>query len=76
MYMLAADDGTCMCHVILPEYVMVESMLLSAGGAHLPHIACIAGNVTPYNNKRKEHENNRQVSRDIIKAPIVPETFL
>ena len=52
----------CVCGVpyLLPEYVMVASMLLSAGGAHLPHIACIAGNVTPYKN-----ENNMGIARGI-----------
>ena len=26
----------------------MPSLLLSSGGAHSPHIACMAGNVTPY----------------------------
>ena len=37
----------------IPAYEIVASLLLSAGGAHLPHIACIAGNVTPYRGKLK-----------------------
>ena len=32
----------------LPEYDNVQSLLLSKGGAQLLHMACMAGNVTPY----------------------------
>ena len=32
----------------LPEKMMVSSLLFSRGGAHLPHMANIAGNVTPW----------------------------
>lgn len=33
----------------LPAYDNVQSLLLSKGGAQLLHMACMAGNVTPYN---------------------------
>jgi len=37
----------------LPEYVMVPSLLLSRGGAQCPHIACMEGNVTPWETRRE-----------------------
>jgi hypothetical protein len=34
---------------MLPENAVMASLLLSMGGAHLAHIVCMAGNVTPSN---------------------------
>jgi hypothetical protein len=34
--------------VILLTYEMLRSVLLSRGGAQEDHMACIAGNVTPW----------------------------
>jgi len=36
----------------LPAEPMLVNLVLSSGGAHFPHIACTAGYVTPYSEKR------------------------
>lgn len=36
----------------IPAYDNVQSLLLSKGGAQLLHIACMAGNVTPYSQQK------------------------
>ena len=44
----------------IPEYDMTTIFDLSVVGAHLPIIACIAGNVTPWNlmvDKEKSHQS-------------------
>jgi len=38
---------------------MVPSLLLSRGGAQCPHIACMEGNVTPWEMRR---EMRREIS--------------
>lgn len=38
--------------VILPAYEMLRSLLLSRGGAQEDHMACIAGNVTPWGGEK------------------------
>lgn len=35
-------------HEILPAYEILRSLLRSNGGAQLDHMACMAGNVTPW----------------------------
>ena len=37
----------------------MPSLLLSNGGAHSPHIACMAGNVTPYKEVREGRGKER-----------------
>lgn len=37
--------------VISPAYEMLRSLLLSRGGAQEDHMACMAGNVTPWGRK-------------------------
>lgn len=38
--------------VILPAYEILRSLLLSRGGAQEDHMACMAGNVTPWGGKK------------------------
>ena len=40
----------------IPAYENVQSLLLSKGGAQLLHIACMAGNVTPYSQQHGSYQ--------------------
>jgi len=42
----------------IPAYDNVQSLLLSKGGAQLLHMACMAGNVTPYRKKNMNGIND------------------